>query len=250
MMKYFFLLSLLITTCNVKAFAQEQIPIQTDRPDQTECPFIVPKKYFQIENGISFENTDDLSNTFFHPSSLIKYGLTDILELRLIMELTTVTFEQENVTGINPVTVGFKINLIKENGIVPTTSFIGHLTVPYMATSKFKSEHYEPAFRFTMQHTLTKRLSFGYNLGMEWENKMHTFIYTVTNGYSISEKVGAYVELYGFAPQNEKPDHRFDGGFNYLLNQNVLLDVSGGVGLSSNSPKYYAAFGFSFRFKS
>jgi len=248
-MKDFFILTLFIVTANVKTSAQEQIPIQTDRPDQTECPFIVPKKYFQMENGISFEHSDDLANTFLHPSSLIKYGLNDILELRLIMELTTVTFEQENATGINPVTVGFKINLIKEKGILPTTSFIGHLTLPY-ASSEFKSLYYEPAFRFTMQHTLAKRLSLGYNLGMEWENKMHTFIYTVTDGYSISEKLGAYIELYGFVPPKQKPDHRFDGGFNYLLNSNILFDVSGGVGLSSNSPKYYVAVGFSFRFKS
>jgi len=249
-MKYFFMLNLLIVMSNIKLFAQELIPIQTDRPDQTECPFIVPKKYFQIENGISFEHSDDLANTFLHPSSLIKYGLSDILELRLILELTTVALEHENATGINPVTVGFKINLIKEKGILPTTSFIGHLTLPYAASSKFKSSYYEPAFRFTMQHTLTKRLSLGYNLGMEWENKMHTFIYTVTDGYSISEKLGAYIELYGFVPPKQKPDHRFDGGFNYLLNSNILFDVSGGVGLSSNSPKYYGAFGFSFRFKS
>lgn len=250
MTKYVFMLCLLTATKTIKTFSQEQVPIQTDRPDQTECPFIVPKKYFQMENGISFEKTNNLTNTFFHPSSLIKYGLNDRLELRLIVELTTITWEEKRTTGINPVTVGFKINFLQEKGMLPTTSFIGHLTIPYVATSKFKSAIYEPAFRFTMQHTLTKRLSLGYNLGMEWEDKMHAFIYTITNGYAISEKAGAYVELYGFAPPKEKPDHRFDGGFNYLLDPNILLDVSGGVGISSGSPKYYIALGFSFRFKS
>jgi hypothetical protein len=151
------MLCLLIIASSAKTFAQE--PIHTDRPDQTECPFIVPKNYFQIENGLSFESTDDISNTYLYPSTLVKYGVNNILELRLIMELTTIKFEQENATGINPVTVGFKINIMQEKGILPTTSFIGHLTLPYAATSKFKSSVYEPAFRFTMQHTLTKRLS-------------------------------------------------------------------------------------------
>ena len=31
------------------AFGQEIEPIQTDRPDQTETPYLVPKKMFQVE---------------------------------------------------------------------------------------------------------------------------------------------------------------------------------------------------------
>ena len=46
---FFFLgLSLLF---QINSKAQELPSIQTDRPDQTECPFITPKNYFQLENG-------------------------------------------------------------------------------------------------------------------------------------------------------------------------------------------------------
>ena len=43
-----------VTTFNL--FGQNLPSIQLDRPDQTECPFITPKKYIQIENGFTVEN--------------------------------------------------------------------------------------------------------------------------------------------------------------------------------------------------
>jgi len=43
-----------------------------------------------------------------------------------------------------------------------------------------------------------------------------TFIYTLTTGYSISEKIGSYVEVFGFAPQTQTANHSFDGGVTYF----------------------------------
>jgi len=39
-----------------------------------------------------------------------------------------------------------------------------------------------------------------------------------------------------------------DGGITYLINNNLIIDLSGGVGLTENAPKYYYAFGLSYRF--
>jgi len=143
------------------------------------------------------------------------------------------------------------VNLVHEKGILPTTSFIGHLTIPRLASENFQATYFAPAFRFTMQHTLSEKFALAYNLGAEWdgESPEPIFIYTLTTGYSISEKFGAYVEAYGFVPQISMSDHRFDGGLNYLFRPNILFDISGGVGLTENAPDYYAALGFSFRLK-
>ncbi len=83
----------------------------------------------------------------------------------------------------------------------------------------------------------------------EWDGETPdaTFLYTLTTGFSLSEKLGCYVEVYGFAPQNDTADHRFDGGFTYLISDNFMIDASGGFGITENAPDYYTAFGFSFR---
>ena len=109
MIKYYSSLVLFIGVCDTDLFGQKYPPIQCDRPDQTECPYIVPKNHFQLESGFSFEQTDTKTQSFFHPSILLKYGMNDRLELRLIMESTTIHSETEPLTGINPMKVGFKI---------------------------------------------------------------------------------------------------------------------------------------------
>ena len=74
-----------------------------------------------------------------------------------------------------------------------------------------------------------------------------TFVYTLTAGYSISNKLGYYAELFGFAPQNNSANHNFDAGFTYLINNNFMVDLSSGVGITDNAPDYYLALGCSFR---
>ena len=225
--------------------------IQTDRPDQTECPFIVPSNYFQFENGFVYQKTNEDVSAIIAPNTLIKFGVNNHFELRLILEYSINKNFNEKISGINPVLVGFKTRLFEEKGIIPNTSFIGHLAIPKLASTNFKTQYYAPEFRFTMQHTLSEKQSLSYNLGAEWngETAEPTFIYTLTTGYSFSNKITGYVELYGFIPQIEKPDHRFDGGICYLINPNHQLDISSGIGLSNTSPQYFIGLGYSFRFK-
>ena len=228
---------------------QAQTTIQTDRPDQTECPFITPKGFIQVENGFIYENIDKDNRSITVPTILWKYGLNKNVECRLITELNSLKSFTNNVSGLVPVTIGFKVSVFEEKGILPSTAFIGHLTIPNASSNHFKASYYAPSFRFNMQHTLSNKISLAYNLGAEWDGETPepSFIYTLTSGLSITEKLGAYIELYGFAPQKQTADHRADAGFTYLINNNVMVDISGGIGITSNAPQNYIALGFSFR---
>lgn len=145
--------------------------------------------------------------------------------------------------------VGFKVRIAEEEGIFPKTSLIGHMSIPKLASEEFQTDFYAPEFRFVMQHTLSEKVSLSYNLGGEWDGftPEPTFIYTLATGVSVTEKLGAFVELYGFAPQEDKSDHRFDGGLTYLISNNFMIDLSAGGGITENAPDYFAAVGFSFR---
>lgn len=234
-----------------KGFSQDLPPIQTDRPDQTECPFIVPKHYLQVENGLPFEITNACSTQNFLPTILVRYGINDHFEIRLVTEYHIENSEKGNFSDFNPVLIGFKTQFLKEKGWIPTTSFIGHISVLNSPSQNLNTRIHAPEFRFTMQHTLSNKQSLSYNIGAEWngETAEPTYIYTLTTGYSFTEKLSSYIECYGFVPQIEKPDHRFDFGFVYLLTPNHQFDMSSGIGLSKNSPNYFVSFGYSFRFK-
>jgi hypothetical protein len=231
--------------------AQDLPSIQTDRPDQTECPFIVPINYFQFENGFIYQKTNSNAKEVVAPTILTRFGINDHFELRLTTEYNLNTENSNTISGITPIVVGFKTQLLKEKGIIPTTSFIGQIGLPKVASKSLQMTNYMPEFRFTMQHTISSKQSLSYNLGAEWdgESTATTFVYTLTTGYSLTEKIGCYIEFFGFIPQFEHPDNQFDAGFTYLFNPNHQLDLSGGIGLSKNSPDYYLAIGYSFRFK-
>ncbi len=230
-------------------YSQNSEPIQADRPDQTETPAIVPKGMFQVETGFTFQKNDAFSKSLSLPSSLWKYGVNENFEFRLITEFLSEEINNEKINGFSPIYVGLKVKLTDEKGIIPKTSFIGHLSLTNTASKEFKTEFFAPEFRFVMQHTLTEKMSSSYNLGAEWDgfSAEPTFIYTNAIGYSITEKLGSYIEIFGFMPQNKKSNHSIDGGITYLINPNFMLDLSSGIGISKNAPKNYFAFGFSFR---
>ncbi|HLN94737.1 MAG TPA: transporter [Flavobacterium sp.] len=242
-MRYLYLLFLLPTI----AMAQDIAPLAADRPDQTETPYLVPKGMFQMENGFSMEK--DGNRSWALPSSLLKYGLNDAFELRLIVTYVVDEADGTETSGFEPIRVGMKVKICEEAGWIPKTSLIGHMLVPDAASSDYRADYYASQFRFVMQHTLTDKLSLSYNLGAEWDGITPdaTFIYTLTTGFSLTEKWGAYAELFGFAPENDSAAHSFDGGFTYLVNNDTMLDISSGFGITENAPDYYIALGFSFR---
>lgn len=277
-MKFYIILFLLLVSCNI--FAQEIDDIETDRPDQTETSNTVPRGFLQVENGFTYERdvwtNEDTYNPlitplrkniyeFYTPGILIRYGVSKIFELRLSGELTSILTTQivdEHTISSSPkqsswdwgfssITLATKIKLFDEKKARPETAFIFGLAIPFDTKSIFQTEYVSPSFRFSCSHTLSKRFSLGYNLGGEWENNKDnstsTGIYTLTVGVDIINKLGGYVELYGFLTQDEKPDHRFDAGFTYLIRKNIPLDVSGGVGITEVSPDYFIGAGLSFR---
>lgn len=244
-------LFLLFCLAPLQNFAQDDDVIILDRPDITESPYLVPKNYFQMENGIAMNNLGNGKRNFTLPTSLWKFGLTDNFELRLITDFNS-DFDN-NQYGLNPVWIGFKAPLIQPKGkLIPKVSIIAHLQIPNWSSEHLKANYVAPQFRFVFQHDVSERVSFSYNLGMEWDgySPAPKYIYTVAPGISLTDKLGMYVELFGDIKNfNTQGNHSFDGGFTYLLNRNSIVDISAGyqyIGAVSSS---FISCGYSFRFK-
>ena len=235
------------------ANSQSSGRMETDRPDQTESPFIVKHRFIQTEIGFNYESADGLS-TVVHPTILWKYGASERFEFRLITELNSVETPllipngNEVNTGLLPVQLGGKVSLWEEKGFLPKTSLIFHLAIPKLASKKFQNDKVAPNFRFTMQHTLSDNIGLGYNVGAEWDGFSSTpyWIYTIAPGFNLGKNWYAYIEAYGAVRKAEQPQHGIDGGIACYINDNLKLDISGGFNII-NSPNY-VALGGSFRF--
>lgn len=236
-----------------QALSQPVGRMETDRPDQTECPMIVKPHYIQTEIGFNFEKQDGLK-TIVHPTILWKYGACTRFEFRLITEIIStetpilIPAGNEIQTGLLPVQLGGKLSLWEEKGMLPKTSLIFHVAVPGLANKKFSYDLWAPNFRFTMQHSLTENIGLGYNLGAEWDgfSTKPYWIYTLAPGFNLGKNWYAYIEAYGAVKKGESPRHGIDGGIACYLSDDIKLDLSGGFNIR-NSP-VYAAIGGSFRF--
>lgn len=230
--------------------------IDTDRPDQTESPVTVPKKWVQLEMGFSLQQNTRTENEFLLPTLLCKYGLSKRIELRLITSVNHFAVAQspsgtKYETGLEPIELGTKIALVEEKKWIPKTSVLLHLAIPTFATKNLHADHVAPSFKISMQNTLSKILGLGYNIGVEWNgfSTEPAWIYTISPGFNIGEKWYAYIEVFGAVTKNEIPQHNIDGGLAFYVNDNIKLDLSSGVGLTKTSPDWYLAIGGSIRFK-
>lgn len=246
---------LLVTAWVIPCFAQPE-KIDTDRPDQTESAVLVPKKWVQFEMGFSKQVNSPTENEFQYPTLLSKYGISKRFEFRLITTIQNNTDQsnpavRKNNAGLVPVEVGAKIALWEEKKLLPKTSLIFHVGIPKLASSYHQVNHLAPNFRFTMQHSLTKKIGLGYNIGAEWDgmHKEATWIYTFAPGINLSEKWYGYIEAFGFVSKVNSPEHSLDGGIAYYIRPDLKIDLSSGFGISQAAPDWYIAIGASFRFK-
>lgn len=246
-------LFLLLLSCSA-LYANAQEKIETDRPDQTETPYLVPKGWFQGELGLQAE-WDGGMLLLYHPTALWKYGISKRVELRLITELLTVERRliipggNDFVTGLLPLQVGAKIGFWEQKGALPKTSLIFHTTIPATASGKFRPSRWAPNFRFVMQNVITDKFTLSYNAGAEWNGESDTpsWLYTIAPSLRLNNRWSGYVEAFGFIGKYRRPEHSIDIGFAYLLSSNLQLDASAAKGLSAGAPDY-VTLGFSFRF--
>lgn len=245
MIKKLFTLLLLLP---VASAAQD---LSTDRPDQTEAPFVIPRKTIQVECGFLHEKKGNLKNREI-PSVLWRISLSEVMEFRMITThvLNNLKTDKHDFNGLEPVQAGFKLKVCEEKGIRPHVGYIQHVAIKWLASDNLKGSTYATNFRFTAQHTLRDRINLSYNAGMEWEPGQNAanFIYTLASGIGITDKLSGFIELFGTIPEKEKSSHSVDGGFTFLLLTNLQLDISAGADFKNPAENYFLSTGISWRF--
>ncbi|MFY9162958.1 transporter [Aquirufa antheringensis] len=240
---------LILFLISFAAFSQSEGRIETDRPDQTECPFIVKKGYLQAELGFNRS-----SREYLFPTSLVKYGLSKRLELRYVSVLAK---EPGMETRFQTEVFGFKWAIFQPSGVqssgwIPRTSVIVHYNWDHQNrdfSEKNLRGHSIGDVVFTMQNDFNERSGIGYNIGTEMHsNGSFEGIYRVAPNVLIGKRGYAYVEVFGRFPASEFADHSYDAGFAYYVNDDLKLDISAGQSFLHPEDQYIA-IGLSFRLR-
>jgi len=233
----------------MKSYSQSSI--ETDRPDQTETSATVPKGRFQAEFGLSHEQEDRASRAYALPTSLLKFGLSKSVELRLELEWNYEDSEGEIANGRQPLVIGTKVKLWEEKGIRPAVSVLAQVALPKAASKDFELDHAAPEIRLLLQNKLSDAADLGYNAGVEWDglSSPPKYLYTLSPNYEITEHLKAFAETYGYFQSGHHSEQWIDGGFSLLLSDDVQLDFSAGYELTHtwDFHNFFESVGFSFR---
>ncbi len=256
-------MALLLAAVSIVAAGASELV--TDRPDQTESSLVVPKGSWQYELGWLFSRDDEGGvsvETHEVPGTLLRVGLSEKVELRIgwtghiESEVSAGIFSVDE-DGLGDAELGAKIHLAEERGGRPEVAVLISTSVP-VGDDAFTSDRFDPALRLAFAHTLSNTVGLGYNLGLSFDSSLgdggerHTLssaLYTLAAGFSLTDRLGAFVELFGDVPMSASgdPAHSFDGGFTYLLRDNLQLDLAGGFGLSEAADDWFLGLGVTVR---
>ncbi|NOT02508.1 MAG: transporter [Phycisphaerales bacterium] len=245
-------------------------PLVTDRPDFTESTDAVPTGRFQIEIGYLFSHDrehDERTRTHEFPQTLFRIGIAEPFELRLGWggyAFGDFAFENRNAFGRrftdetddqggSDTSVGFKVKLAEQAGLRPNLGLIAEMSLPSGSTDQTSGD-VDPNVKFLWAYDLNDRfsLSGNVNVGVPTEDT-HRFVQTAVSlslACGLTDSVGSYVEYFGVYPDADGQDaaHSLNGGFTFLLSDDLQFDVLVGVGLNEQADDFFTGVGVSWRF--
>ncbi len=251
---FLFSLSMLnVSVVNADKHTFRDEVIVTDRPDFTEATETIDSNHYQLELGYTFfKNKDGGVNTTEQtvPEILTRIGLTDNTEARLVF----IGYESSEVgeirsEDVSDLGIGFKHRLFEQEGYLPSFSSIFELYVP---TSN-ETKEIETVFKFLWSYDLGRYYLAGNHNFSSLEGEQERYLEyanSVTFGFGVTDKIGTYIEYFGLYPVDNviEPAESFvNGGFTYLVNNDLQLDVRTGFGLNSAAIDNFVGFGLSFR---
>jgi hypothetical protein len=240
-------------------------PLVTDRPDFTEASVTVGEGVSQLEFGYTYvydNESGESTRTQSFGEALLRYGIfADWLEFRIqafpVEQQTNAAGIKNSTSGMEDMYVGFKIALTPQEGCLPEMALIPQAFVP-AGSKAFTREEVLPGLNWIYAWELTENIS---TAGSTQVNRaiddMTTdahllFAQSWTVAYSLCENLGAYTEWFALirsSADTDRTTHFFNGGFTYLLSDDVQWDIRGGVGLNGAAADYFFGTGLSIRYQ-
>lgn len=235
-------------------------PITTDRPDFTEASSTVGAGVAQLETGYTFTHDNDRVAVGSHstPEALFRIGThINWLELRLAVNLM-----QENVgavanRGAEDLYLGTKLGLTTQDGMLPEMVIIPQMTVP-TGGNDFTNNQVLPGLNWLYGWDITDIVSMTgstqFNRAVDSTTGMGytEWAQSLAAGYALHDRVGMYSEWFALMPDNAdtaQVEHYGNGGFTFLLNDDIQWDIRAGVGLNDAADDYFLGTGLSIRYR-
>jgi len=206
--------------------------IATDRPSAlTENSTSLYKNGIQLESGFLIQLDSGETQPISAPNLLLRYGLTEKTELRLMND---VLVDEENVE-LGVWTIGAKIQLYKSDKV--NLSVLPSIQIPSVYDDIGSLSEQPINTKIIGNYVVSKANSVGYTIGYTFNN--NEIGYSLFLGHNFTDKISTFIELYGFNDQLN-----IDAGLAYLIQDKLQFDAYFGTGL--NNKMVFASVGLSY----
>ena len=206
--------------------------IATDRPSAlTENSTSLYKNGIQLESGFLIQLDSGETQPISAPNLLLRYGLTEKTELRLMND---VLVDEENVE-LGVWTIGAKIQLYKSDKV--NLSVLPSIQIPSDYDDIGSLSEQPINAKVIGNYVVSKANSVGYTIGYTFNN--NEIGYSLFLGHNFSDKISTFIELYGFNNQLN-----IDAGLAYLIQDKLQFDAYFGTGL--NNKMVFTSVGLSY----
>jgi hypothetical protein len=210
-----------------------------------------------LEQGYTLESAREQARkmtTFSGPQALVRFGISDALELRFATngyawrsEVTEVG--QRAVSGPNDFVVGAKFRIVTQAAARPEFSITGGLSVPARG-SFFTTAGYDPSFTLAAYKDLPNNFSLAANLNMASITDSRGRFYSAGQSLSAARSLGVlsvFAEAFHATPGREGSQTTLDTGAFRALGKHAQIDVCIGHTIAAPWPAQFISIGLVLR---
>ncbi len=238
--------------------------IETDRDSFTPSTRTVEVGRWILESSYSFIDNRSTAETHSLPELLLRYGLSDWIELRLggNYEVGGEGADVSGGTGNEPlegggitretqVLYGVKLRLSEQHAWLPESSLIVQGHTPTSGP--------DPATAFSLGYIIGWELpdewkldsAIRYSADKEKSDSFETWSPSIVLRKTLAERWNVHAEYFSHFSQDRADNfakHFVSPGVHYLITPNIEIGVRLGWGLNYESPRFFSNVGLGWRF--
>lgn len=241
-----FLLLMLLSAMVLDSSAEEEMAATPNRPGVADPAEVTQKGVLEIEYGWERAFRSAEFKTLTTATGLIRFGLTEDLELRLGMDnyLSQRSGDPEGRrSGVGDTSPGFKYRFLKQDGLWPTLAFAYEVKIPTASRKKGlgsgRADH--NLFFLASKDLLGLEWELAYNLAWIGKEGRGGFddlhIWALSFSRPLFGPIGISGEIYG-GPRLNRETPGFtstDWALTYALTSRVIFDAGVDIALNSSA---------------
>ncbi len=241
------------------SYAQDSLPsIQTPGADLANFPnsaFTLPQDRAYIElSPVNYSGKSDSSSAQYSAGYLLRYGLTDDLELRLFSQGFTVIDDEQKTNGMSPQIFDIKWHLTDET----QDSFLPAVGLEFSIQSTWASNVFKngtnPAFSINFDQTLLYGIAFEYNIGFISQQNdfgqsqyQFAFSWAFQRDVEVIDDISVFINGYTNTATGLTTS-AIGGGLQWTPYQRFTAFTNLSTGLTENTPSIFSLVGFAIAF--